>query len=148
MLIKNVDEILVNGCVGRVVGFYTYREALQTLYGGNEKRAGPPKTTGFVRNVKIDPDGALLRTKGGDGDKENALVEGIKNAKETVNASHSQKIDEKFPLVEFPTTDGSKEAVLVMREEFKVEDAEGKILARRMQVSCGDLNKYSDDDLS
>ncbi|KIK79628.1 hypothetical protein PAXRUDRAFT_70163, partial [Paxillus rubicundulus Ve08.2h10] len=42
--------------------------------------------------------------------------------------------EEAFPVVEFPTPEGGKEAVLVMREEFKVEDSEGKVLARRMQV--------------
>ncbi|KAI6046642.1 hypothetical protein EDC04DRAFT_2629121, partial [Pisolithus marmoratus] len=61
MLIKNVDEILVNGCVGKVVGFYGYREVMNTLISEGEKRIGSTKTTGFVRNVKLGPGGALLR---------------------------------------------------------------------------------------
>lgn len=38
-----------------------------------------------------------------------------------------------FPLVEFRTFQG-KETVLVDRDEFRAEDSEGKLLARRVQV--------------
>lgn len=135
MLIKNVDEMLVNGCVGRVSGFYGYREVMSTLINESEKRAGSAKTTGFVRNVGIGPDGALLRVNE-NASKENAQSNTAekKGSEEAPKSAHAQKEEEKFPIVEFPTVDGGKEAVLVMREEFKVEDAEGKVLARRMQV--------------
>ena len=43
------------------------------------------------------------------------------------------KEDELFPLVEFRTAHGT-ENVLLGREEFRVEDNEGKLLARRVQV--------------
>ncbi|ESK92032.1 dna repair and recombination protein pif1 [Moniliophthora roreri MCA 2997] len=49
-------------------------------------------------------------------------------------------MDEKYPLVlfEYPAQDDSgrtlTEAVLIKRDEFRVEDAEGKVLARRIQV--------------
>lgn len=41
---------------------------------------------------------------------------------------------EVFPLVEFSTFKG-KETKLVTSEEFRVEDGEGNLLARRIQVS-------------
>ncbi|KAI6160256.1 hypothetical protein EDD17DRAFT_1604095 [Pisolithus thermaeus] len=136
MLVKNVDEMLVNGCVGRIVAFYGYREVMDTVTSEGEKRAGSTKTTGFVRNVKIALDGALLKVNENSANKENAKGNAAekKSSEEASKSAHTQKEDEKFPVVEFPTVDGGKEAVLVMREEFKVEDAEGKVLARRMQV--------------
>ena len=43
------------------------------------------------------------------------------------------KDQERYPLVEFRTHAGN-EAVLVVRDEFRVEDNEGKVLARRVQL--------------
>ncbi|KUI57461.1 ATP-dependent DNA helicase PIF1 [Cytospora mali] len=73
MLVKNVSDTLVNGSVGKVLGFMP------------------------------SPD----RKREGD--------------------------DEMLPLVEFRTFRG-KEIVLVSRDEFRVEDSEGKLLARRVQI--------------
>ena len=131
MLVKNVDEMLVNGCVGQVVGFYRYREVMSVIHGDNDnKRPGAVKTTGFVRKVKVGPDGGLLGGADGTVGKENVESGESKVKDKPV----SQKEEEAFPVVEFPTPEGGKEAVLVMREEFRVEDSEGKLLARRMQV--------------
>ena len=41
--------------------------------------------------------------------------------------------EELYPLVEFRTQEGT-EVVLVLRDEFRMEDNEGKLLARRVQV--------------
>lgn len=132
MLVKNVDEMLVNGCVGQVVGFFGYREVMDAIHGENDnKRSGATKTTGFVRKVKVGPDGGFLSVTEGPVGKEN-VESGESKAKGKVPVS--QKEEEVFPVVEFPTPEGGKEAVLVMREEFRVEDSEGKLLARRMQV--------------
>ena len=137
MLVKNVDEVLVNGCVGQVVGFHGYREVI------SEKRAGPAKTTGFVRNVAIETSGGVIGIKGGPSNKENvdSDVETTKGSREEGKSLVSQRAEERFPLVEFPTPEGGREAVLVMREEFKVEDSEGRVLARRMQV-CLDTHVW------
>lgn len=132
MLVKNVDEMLVNGCVGQVIGFYRYREITGVSQGENDnKRTVATKTTGFVRKVKVGPDGSLLGAVDGEVGKENVKSAELKTGK---GKPVSQKEGEAFPLVEFPTIEGGKEAVLVMREEFRVEDSEGKLLARRMQV--------------
>ena len=83
MLVKNVSETLVNGSVGKVLGFY------------------PPADNGNNKNNK------KLHQGGGD--------------------------EELLPLVEFSTFRG-KETLLVSRDEFRAEDSEGKLLARRVQV--------------
>lgn len=132
MLVKNIDEMLVNGCVGQVVGFFRYREVMHAIHGENDnKRSVATKTTGFVRKVKVGPDGGLLNAAEGTAGKEN-----VEESKAKGKVPVSQKEEEAFPVVEFPTPEGGKEAVLVMREEFRVEDSEGKLLARRMQVGC------------
>jgi ATP-dependent DNA helicase PIF1 len=131
MLVKNVDEMLVNGCVGKVVGFSRYREVMSVIHGENDnKRPGAAKTTGFVRKVKVGPGGSLLGGPDAITGKENTESGEPKVKGDPV----SQKEEEAFPVVEFPTAEGGKEAVLVMREEFRVEDSECKLLARRMQV--------------
>lgn len=130
MLVKNVDEMLVNGCVGQVVGFFRYRDVMRMTQGENDnKRPVAVRATGFVRRVKIGPDGGLISV---------AEKENVKNGEMSAKGKSpvSQKEEEAFPVVEFPTPEGGKEAVLVMREEFRVEDSEGKLLARRMQVCC------------
>ncbi|KAH7924183.1 hypothetical protein BV22DRAFT_1047643 [Leucogyrophana mollusca] len=127
MLVKNIDEILVNGCVGSVVGFHTYREVKCAMAGGTRST----KATGVIRNVSIDTEGGLITVKDCGADKENVEADVDADAK---GKSKVAAQEERFPVVEFPTAEGGKEAVLVMREEFRVEDSEGKVLARRMQV--------------
>lgn len=82
MLVKNVSETLVNGSVGKVLGF------------------GPVTGTPFNR-YKMTPDNSGPR--------------------------------EQFPLVEFDTFKG-KERMLVTRDEFRAEDNDGNLLARRVQI--------------
>ncbi|KAJ0118805.1 DNA repair and recombination protein pif1 [Diaporthe amygdali] len=79
--------------------------------------------------------------------KRDAQVMLVKNISETlVNGSvgkvldfcpspdkKSQGDDELLPLVEFSTFKG-KETMLVSRDEFRAEDSEGKLLARRVQI--------------
>jgi ATP-dependent DNA helicase PIF1 len=150
MLIKNVDESLVNGTVGKVLGFHTVSTCLASIgpvlasvTSSPAKKEGTSKnkstvqdsatgkTMGTVRNIQVGPDGRTPL----------ALVKDLNN-KENVerNASVSSKgkargkDDELYPLVEFRTPKG-KEIVLVVRDEFRYEDNEGKLLARRVQVS-------------
>jgi ATP-dependent DNA helicase PIF1 len=121
MLVKNVDDQrgLVNGAVGRVLGFFA---------------APRGKSEGVLRNVKLSEDGKSVVFGG----------EGKENAKPTATTTtttggggekpKSAADAEVFPLVEFPTPMG-RERVLVTRDEFRVEDNEGNVLARRVQAS-------------
>ncbi|KAI0767550.1 hypothetical protein C8Q74DRAFT_964224 [Fomes fomentarius] len=170
MLVKNVDEQLVNGAVGRVLGFYTIadcqastglpaspekgvnlpsssvstkgRPASSYAASSQESTASSPKANGAVRNVQVGTDGrtpiALFgRTSA---DKENVgPITVLKTEKDvrptmgTPSLKGKAKDEELYPLVEFRTQQGT-EIVLVVRDEFRVEDNEGKLLARRVQV--------------
>ena len=127
MLVKNVDDQrgLVNGAVGRVLGFFA---------------APRGKSEGVVRNVSLSEDGKSIAF-GGD------MKENVKPAssssttkvesergKEKQKSAATAADAELFPLVDFMTPMG-RERVLVTRDEFRVEDNEGTILARRVQAS-------------
>ncbi|CAL1710116.1 unnamed protein product [Somion occarium] len=152
MLIKNMDENLVNGSVGRVLGFYTMALASASVSTPVPSSAGPsssskPKSTSqetaatssskattAIRNVQVLEDGhtPIEFSSITSPEKENASPSNGTpgNAKPRSKAA---KDDELYPLVEFLTPQG-KEIVLIMRDEFRVEDNEGKLLARRVQV--------------
>ena len=123
MLVKNVDDQrgLVNGAVGRVLGFFA---------------APRGKSEGVLRNVKLSEDGTSVVS----------WSEGKENAKPNTSTTNNTKMEaekpksaaadvELFPLVEFLTPIG-RETVLVTRDEFRVEDNEGNVLARRIQASA------------
>ena len=131
MLVKNVDDQrgLVNGAVGRVLGFFA---------------APRGKSEGLVRNVKLSEDGKSM-VFAGEG-KENVKVVSASSASSSPGTTTTKVEGEKpksksaspdaelFPLVEFLTPMG-RETALVTRDEFRVEDNEGNILARRVQAS-------------
>ena len=127
MLIKNVDENLVNGSVGRVLGFYLVSEVCGssgeiTSKGGN----------GFIRKVLLEDDEKTPIQKKV-AERENKGTDVKPRSKNS-----SQESTERFPLVEFRTPLG-KEVVLVGRDEFKVEDNDGSVAARRVQASATSL---------
>lgn len=126
MLIKNVDENLVNGSVGRVLGFYTVSEVCGS--GGEISSKGGH---GFIRKVLLKDDGKTpVQRKVAERENESNDVK-----PKSKNSNNSQEAIESFPLVEFRTPLG-KEAVLVGRDEFKVEENDGAIAARRVQASA------------
>lgn len=122
MLIKNVDENLVNGSVGRVLGFYLASEVCGS--GGEITTKGG---SGFIRNVVVGDDGKTPVAWGGMEEREKMESEG-----------DSWGRTEELPLVEFRTPLG-KEVVLVGRDEFKVEENDGAVAARRVQASAASV---------
>jgi ATP-dependent DNA helicase PIF1 len=174
MLIKNVDEILVNGVVGRVLGFYhphqlasgtpmphssgleasntnSHSASTSTSLSASSTTSFRKGPGGFKSSTETKKNGALLRyvQLSDDGktpvvvsaldNKENAV--GVKLELSKLNKKQKGKaveVEEKYPLVlfEYPLRDGGygSEAVLIKRDEFRVEDAEGQLLARRVQL--------------
>lgn len=124
MLVKNVDDQrgLVNGAVGRVLGFFA---------------APRGKSEGVVRNVKLSEDGksVVFRSDGKENAKPNTSSTNNSTKMEAEKPKSAAADGELFPLVEFLTPIG-RETVLVTRDEFRVEDNEGNVLARRVQASA------------
>ncbi|TFK52899.1 hypothetical protein OE88DRAFT_1656561 [Heliocybe sulcata] len=149
MLIKNVDNGveggLVNGSVGVLRGFHRIGEVQSELVGGEARTGGAAEKNGHVRSVRVDGDGKPVvvvkseegkENKGCKDEKPKSEVKG-KAEKPQSNvkgkAKKEEKDEEMYPLVEFVTPAG-KEMVLLVRDEFRVEDGDGNVLARRMQV--------------
>lgn len=145
MLVRNVDAPrgLVNGAVGRVRAFCAPSEIGLRVAG-----AGPA-----ITGLEMGEDGVVVRVPSG---KENVRIGAGKPASAPAKPPVDIKLmstvvgagkppseakvrprpkdDERFPVVEFSTPSGT-ELVLLLRDEFRVEDADGNLLARRMQVS-------------
>jgi ATP-dependent DNA helicase PIF1 len=122
MLIKNVDENLVNGSIGKVLGFHLVSEVCGS--GGN---ISPKGGSGFIRRVLLEDDGRTpVEWRVAERENED-------NGVKPKSKSGPPSSTERFPLVEFWTPSG-KEVVLVGRDEFKAEDNDGTVAARRVQV--------------
>lgn len=124
MLIKNVDETLVNGSMGRVIGF-----EYKTLY----------ETDGSGRWLD-DVESILERTE--DGQKE--LEFRASERKKYLNVPEGKP----NPIVRFNTPLGKRD-MLVEPDSFKTELPNGEVQASRLQVSSERLSNriHSADDL-
>ncbi|CZT01095.1 related to PIF1 protein precursor [Rhynchosporium agropyri] len=113
MLIKNMDDGLVNGSLGKVTAFMS--EKTFELYDRN-------------------PD--LFDDEIGDED----LTEEGKDERSKIRASFSSSKDSTadagrlYPLVQFSAADGTTRAILVQPEEWKVELPSGEVQAQRSQL--------------
>ncbi|POS81461.1 DNA repair and recombination protein pif1 [Diaporthe helianthi] len=108
MLIKNLDETLVNGSLGTVIGFST--ESAFEISGGlfdDEPKAGEDVDPKFKQRI------AALRRQ----------------------MSESARPDmKKFPLVQFHAVDGTARIMLCCSEPWKVETPTGEVQASREQL--------------
>lgn len=112
MLIKNVDESLVNGSIGRVIGFMDETEF--DKYCINEEAYNQTN------------DGVLVTQDGADPlSKEERARKRIQD-----NLTTSRK----FPLVRFAVADGSSRDLLCQPESWKVELPNGEVQASRSQI--------------
>lgn len=107
MLIKNIDETLVNGSIGRVIGFMDERQF--DSYNNNE--------AAFAQS----PGGTIQN--GGDSAPVDArqMMQGITTAR-------------KWPLVRFSIADGTWRDLLCEPETWKVELPNGEVQASRAQI--------------
>lgn len=110
MLIKNIDESLVNGSIGRVIGFMDEGEF--DKYCINEE-AYAQATDG------------VLSTQGPSMSKEEMARKRL-----TDNLTTQRK----FPLVRFAIADGTSRDLLCQPESWKVELPNGEVQASRSQV--------------
>ncbi len=106
MLIKNVDETLVNGSMGRLLRFVD-----PAIYGTEQDREQSGEA-GVVGATSTNP-GAVAKK----------------------NPSNSAGLDVKmYPVVEFVMPSGARRRVLVMPEIWKLELPNGEVQVSRTQV--------------
>lgn len=108
MLIKNLDETLVNGSLGTVIGFST--EAAFEISGGAVE-------DGYENGDDVDP---KVRKR---------LAAFSRQMSE--NAGPDKK---KYPLVQFHAVDGTARIMLCCSEPWKVETPTGEVQASREQL--------------
>ncbi|KAJ5656177.1 ATP-dependent DNA helicase PIF1 [Penicillium longicatenatum] len=113
MLIKNMEDTLVNGSIGRVVAFMD--EASFDYYRTNEDEFHP----------------------GGDtiGDEEDSAARARKKLKAMAHKEGGPAaITRKWPLVCFSQPDGTERHLLCQPEAWKIELPNGEVQAQRQQV--------------
>jgi ATP-dependent DNA helicase PIF1 len=111
MLIKNIDETLVNGSLGRVIGFMDERQFDSYHTNGDAFMQSPGGT------VQSTADNAA----GGESADRPRMMEGITTSR-------------KWPLVRFAIADGTWRDLLCQPETWKVELPNGEVQASRAQV--------------
>ena len=104
MLIKNMDDTLVNGSLGKVTGFMT--EQMFVLYKENEE--------------------AFLDGEGGSTELELRTLQ-----KQSLLGVNTQQV---YPVVRFAIADGTTRDLLCKRESWKVELPNGEVQASRDQI--------------
>lgn len=122
MLLKNMDNGLVNGSVGRVVAFKSLDEPDDDDWG-----KVPEEFTSEVAQLKHEPSAGAN------------VAAGASVAGGAAKKGKTPAVLEKVPVVEWKMPDGSKLRMRMTREEFKVDDVGDKVKARRKQV--GGLNE-------
>lgn len=113
MLIKNIDETLVNGSLGKIIGFMS--EQMFDNYQEHEEEYYAAQNEGGIREENEDE------------------VPGLKERRQKMKdlmASTTQH----FPVVRFTIADGSTRDLLCQREAWKVELPNGEVQAQRAQI--------------
>ena len=130
MLLKNMENGLVNGSVGKIVAFKSKGEMLEDEEETHDLSiAALTKTKdkwrrNFSRELSAAPSAA------GDDDESEAG-----GAKGPVKKAKNSAYEEKCPVVEWKLPGGGTLTMRMVREEFVVEDVGQKVKARRRQVS-------------
>lgn len=107
MLIKNVDENLVNGSIGKVIGFMD-EQKFDSYHANENDAANSPG--GTIATQSNDEDGARRR-----------ILQGITTTRQ-------------WPVVRFTITDGTTRDLLCQPEQWKVELPSGEVQASRQQI--------------
>ncbi|CAD0081594.1 unnamed protein product [Aureobasidium vineae] len=114
MLIKNIDESLVNGSLGKIIGFMN--EIQFDSYNNNEE--------------------AFMATQGGTLKDENAIggLDKKKTARERLMDNLLGSTTQIWPVVRFTLADGTTRDLLCQRETWKIELPDGEVQASRAQI--------------
>ena len=108
MLIKNIDDTLVNGSIGKVVAFMD--EKTFDYYDENEEEF-------LATQPSLDADAERSGAR--------------KNLKGFMNPGNTSN---NWPVVRFQIADGTSRDLLCQRETWKIEQPSGEVLAQRSQV--------------
>lgn len=111
MLIKNIDDTLVNGSVGKVVAFMD--EKTFDIYHEDEDEFQA------VETMDLD-DGKISESR--------------RKLKQLINKDVVGDTSQKWPLVRFAIADGSSRDLLCQRESWKFELPNGEVQASRAQI--------------
>ncbi|CCH46365.1 DNA repair and recombination protein [Wickerhamomyces ciferrii] len=147
MMIKNIDETLVNGSLGKVIDFIdqetylTYRNLREDNFMDNseiEKAIEKVKFNPRNESTEEGPHPILEDTvfdflndfKSEDPE----IKENIEMKKQLMNQLHESSRGKLLPLVKFLTPDGQSRTILVQPEIWEVSDEFERPLVTRMQV--------------
>ena len=111
MLIKNIDDTLVNGSVGKVIAFMD--EKTFDIYHEDEDEFQA------VENMELDDEEMTISRK---------------KLKALINKDIAGDTSQKWPLVRFQIADGTSRDLLCQRESWKIELPNGEIQASRSQI--------------
>lgn len=111
MLIKNIDETLVNGSVGKVVAFMDERTF--DLYHDDEDK--------FQASAEADLN-------------DDDLTESRRKLKSMINKDLVGDTAHRWPLVRFAVAGGATRDLLCQKEQWKIELPNGEVQAYRTQV--------------
>jgi ATP-dependent DNA helicase PIF1 len=126
MLIKNMDENLVNGSLGKVIGFMS-----ETTYSLCEKEGvDVDQAMGFDEKAGDDPYG-FKTLEDEDEDSESMMRKKRKILKLRAMSAETSQL---WPLVRFTTATGLHIDRLVTREKWSFEAPDGEVQAYRRQV--------------
>lgn len=127
MLIKNLDENLVNGSLGKVIGFMS-----ETTYSLCEHEGIDVDSALDIdaKSAKDDPYG-FPTLEGEDGDSESVLRKKCKILKLRAMSAETTQL---WPLVRFTTASGLHIDRLLTREKWSFEAPDGEVQAYRRQI--------------
>ena len=114
MLIKNIDDQLVNGSVGKVMAFMD--EKTFDMYHEDEDE---------FQALEVNPDEQI--------DNE-TLLKSKQRLRTMINKDLVGGTSQKWPLVRFPQSDGTSRDLLCQREMWKIELPNGEVQASRSQI--------------
>ena len=126
MLIKNMDENLVNGSLGKVIGFMS-----ESTYSLCEREGiDLDSALNFDAQVKDDPFGFKTLEDEQD-DSESVLRKKRRILKLRAMAAETSQL---WPLVRFTTASGYHIDRLMTREKWSIETPDGEVQAYRRQI--------------